>query len=385
MDYWPLGRLKQRVSAKKIQTKPAKPIIADKRKGKPAKGNAVIKEETEATRPVDSKYRWTLIMQLVWEKTPLFILAILSSIVTYIVQHEGGAVGSLESIPLSVRIGNAFLSYITYIVNMIWPHNLAVFYPYYTWASRQVFGAALVFITITLIIVWTAKRFEYLTAGWLWYVGTLVPVIGLVKVGLQARADRYTYIPLIGLFIMGAWGITELLRQWRHRKKVLVASSSLALSFFFIITWTQVGYWQNSFTLFNHALEVTHDNSVAYDCRGSAYVIIHNYKEALMDYDRAIRINPKLASAYNNRGLAYGALGRQTEAIADYSMAIQINPEQASTYNDRGNAYIDLGNYEQAIMDFDKAIRINPEYAGAYNNRGLAYGALGRQTEAIAD
>ena len=147
---------------------------------------------------------------------------------------------------------------------MIWPSNLAVFYPYPgLWPLWQVLGAVFLFIAVTLMVIRTAKRFPYLAVGWLWYVGTLVPVIGIVQVGSQAMADRYTYIPLIGLFIMAAWGVPELLKGWRYRKEVLFLSSALSLSCLFIVTWTQVGYWRNSITLFEHTFKVTDPNSIS--------------------------------------------------------------------------------------------------------------------------
>ena len=148
----------------------------------------------------------------------------LSSIVTYIAQQKGGAVQSIEAFPLGVRIGNAFVSYIAYIGKMIWPSNLAVFYPHPGLLPLwQVLGAVLLLVAVTFMVIWRAKRFPYLATGWLWYVGTLVPVIGIVQVGAQAMADRYTYIPLIGLFIMVAWGVPELLKKWNYRKEILLA------------------------------------------------------------------------------------------------------------------------------------------------------------------
>ncbi len=147
-------------------------------------------------------------------------MAALSSIVTYIAQQKGGAVASIEAFPLSDRIANAFVSYVIYIGKMIWPNNLAVFYPHPGLLPLwQVLGAVLLLIVVTFMVIWAAKRFPYLAVGWLWYVGTLVPVIGIVQVGSQARADRYTYIPLIGLFIMAAWGIPELLKKWRYPER----------------------------------------------------------------------------------------------------------------------------------------------------------------------
>jgi tetratricopeptide (TPR) repeat protein len=269
---------------------------------------------------------------------------------------------------------------------MIWPSNLAVFYPYPEgWVPWQVFGSVLLLIAITLVVIWRVKRSPYLATGWLWYAGTLVPVIGIVQVGNQAMADRYTYIPLIGLFIMVAWGVPDLMKNWNHRKEILLASSALSILSLSIITWTQVGYWQNSITLFDHTLKITDNNCVIHYNRGIAYKDIGNYEQAIEDYDRAIEIKPGYADAYNNRGYEYNRLGNYKQAIEDFNRAIEIKPGYADSYNNRGIAFKSLGSYKQAIEDFNRAIEIKPGYADAYNNRGNAYNGLGNYKQAIED
>jgi FOG: TPR repeat len=337
-------------------------------------------------KPADPEYKWSLIYPLLWEKVPLFVLAILSSIVTYVAAQKGGAVSSIEAIPLGVRIGNAFVSYIAYIGKMIWPSNLAVFYPYPKFlVPWQVLGSVFLLIAITLVVIWRAKKFPYLATGWLWYAGTLVPVIGILQAGPQAMADRYTYIPLIGLFIMVAWGVPELLKKWNHRKEILLASSALSILCFSIITWTQVGYWQNNITLFDHTLKVTYNNWLAYYNRGVAYNGLGNYRQTIEDLNRAIKIKPGFADAYSNRGVAYAGFGNYRQAIEDFNGAIKIKPGYADAYYNRGHAYADLGNYKQAIEDYNRAIEIKPGYAEAYNNRGAAYNVLSNYRQAIED
>ena len=324
-------------------------------------------------KSADSEYKWSLIYPLIWEKIPLFILAILSSIVTYIAEQKVGAIHS-EAIPLGVRIGNAFISYITYIEKMIWPSNLAVFYPHpgllLPW---QVLGSVLLLIVITLAVVWMVKRCPYLATGWLWYIGTLVPVIGIVQIGGFARADRYTYIPLIGLFTMVAWGVPDLLKKWNYRKEILLASSALIILCLSIITWTQVGYWQNNITLYDHTLKVTDNNWFIYYNRGVGYTQLDNYRQAIEDFNRAIEIKPGFADAHNNRGSAYYVLGNYKQAIEDLNRAIEIKPGFAEAYYNRGIAYNGLGNYRQAIEDYGRAIEINPGFVDAYNNRAAFY------------
>ncbi len=384
LDYWPLQRLQKNKPEHGIQTKVNKAVASDKRKGKTIK-QADIKEEVKA-EPVSSEFKWELMRPLLWEKVPLFVLAMLSSIVTYIAQQKGGTVASIETYSLGVRIANAFVSYITYIAQMFWPNNLAVFYPHPgmrpAWQAWVSFALLAV---ITVVVLRAARRFQYLAVGWLWYGGTLVPVIGIVQVGLQARADRYTYIPMIGLFIMAAWGIPQLLQKWRYRREGLFASCVLTLSCCSVITWTQTGYWQNSITLFDHAIKVTDRNLSAYNNRGNAYYSLGNYNQAIEDFDNAIEVDPKFTEAYINRGLAYSDLGNNARAIEDYDKAVEADPRHAETYNNRGNAYYGLGDKKKAIEDYGKAIEINPEYANAYFNRGNVYYSLGNLKQAIED
>jgi len=322
---------------------------------------------------------------LIWEKMPLFALSATSCIVTFVVQRKGGAVISLGEIPLGGRIANAFVSYVIYVEKTVWPQHLAVFYPYQKWTSWQVLGAVLFFTAVTSTVIWTAKRFRYLTVGWLWFVGTLVPVIGVVQVGDQAMADRYSYIPLVGLFIAAAWTTPELLKKWRYRSQILFASSALIVSYFFAVTWTQTGYWRNSFALYDHALEVTGDNCITRYSRGAAFLGVGDTKRAIEDYDRAIELCPEYAKAYTDRGNAYSALGNQKQAISDYSMSIEADPEYAIAYYDRGNSHVAAGNLNEAISDYDKAVEIDPDYQLAYINRGIAYCELGNPNRALKD
>jgi tetratricopeptide (TPR) repeat protein len=359
LDYWPLQRFQEIKPNHKVQPEVSKLLTS---------------QTLEVKKPADPGYKWSLIFPLLLEKVPLFVLVILSSIVTYITVQNTGFLKSIKAISPVVRIGNAFISYITYIGKMIWPNNLAVLYPYQELlVPWQVFWSVLLFIAITVAVLRMVKRSPYLATGWLWYAGTLVPVIGIVQVGNHALADRYTYIPLMGLFIMVAWGVPDLLKKWKHRKEILLASSVLSILCLSIITWTQVGYWQNSITLWNHTLKVTDYNVIAYSMRGHAYAGLGNYKQAIDDYGRAIEIKPGFASVYINRGSAYNDLGNYKQAIEDFNRAIEINPGYAEAYNNRGFSYNGLGNYRQAIEDYDRAIEIKPDYVNAYYNRGLVY------------
>jgi protein O-mannosyl-transferase len=315
-------------------------------------------EDAHAETTAGSRHHWAMIRPLLREKVPLFALTVLSSIVTFAVQQQGGAVSSFETVPLGSRIANAFVSFIVYIAKTIRPNDLAVIYPYpLSLPAWQVLGAVLLLTAVTTTVIWKAGRAPYLATGWLWYAGTLAPVIGLVQVGIQSRADRYTYVPLIGLFIIAAWGVSELSKRWRYRKKILLASSTAVLLGLCIVTWTQVGYWRNSITLFDHALNVTDNNYTAYYNRGTAYWHLGNPQQAIRDFDKVIEFNPNEAEFYNTRGNARAYLGNYRQAIEDYDKAIRINPNVAEAYYYRGYAALRLGNERQSIEDLKTAAR----------------------------
>ncbi len=335
LDYWPLRRFRQIPSDQKI----GKAVNADMQKGiSKKKKRRAAREEMKAETPAGSSSRWALFFHLLWEKIPLFVLTAVSCIVTYLVQEEGGA---LRSWPLSVRISNAFVSYIAYIEKTVWPTDLAFLYPLsLPLPIWQVLGAVFLMIAVTAVVIWKAERIPYAAVGWLWYAGTLVPVIGLVQVGFQSRADRYTYIPLIGLFIIAAWGISEFSRKWRYRKEMLFASSIAVLACFSMVTWTQVRYWQNSFTIFDHTLNVTHNNYISYDGRGHAYGNIGNYQQAIKDYDKVLEIKPDYAGTYISRARAYANLGNTIQADEDMKTAARLGDEYAQdTLKSKGIAW----------------------------------------------
>jgi len=221
------------------------------------------------------RFRWgdhQTALKLVWEKTPLMALTGVCFVLTLLVQQKWETVGSLQTFPLGNRIGNALVSYVDYIGKMFWPMNLAVFYPHPgNLPLEQIIVSALLLLAITILVIRWSPRAPYLVVGWLLFLGTLVPVIGLVQVGQQAMADRYTYIPLIGLFIIIAWGIPDLIAKWHYQKLFLSLGAGLILSALMVITWLQVQHWRNSISLFEHAIEVTGTNYVAYHNLGLAF------------------------------------------------------------------------------------------------------------------
>ena len=288
---------------------------------------------------------------------------------TYLVQREWGSVSSLDMIPLKLRISNMLVSYIAYIVKMIWPQRLAVFYPYPAAIPMwKVVGASALFAVISSGVIITMKRRPYLLVGWLWYIGTLVPVIGLVQVGAQALADRYAYLTLIGLFIMIAWGVPEFIVRWRHRMWGLALSIGAILVICIICSKIQVQYWYNGVTLFERAIQVTANNFRMHDNLGLALVRQGKSDEAYPHFKEALRIKPDYAKSHHNVGTYYLFKGKLNEAITHYNAALQINPDFEKTHNNLGLALVRMGKLEEAIMHFKEALRIRPGFVNANQN-----------------
>ncbi|MGD8381071.1 MAG: tetratricopeptide repeat protein [Syntrophobacterales bacterium] len=332
-------------------------------------------------RPLQQKVS---VFRLVWEKIPLFALAAISIVVTFAAQQQGGALKSLEAFPLTTRIANALISYLSYIGKMIWPHNLAVYYPHSgsipVW---QAAGAGLTLICVTVLVIWTARKRPYLAVGWLWYLGTLVPVIGLVQVGSQAMADRYTYLPLVGLFIALAWGVPCLFAGWRHRQSMLAILATIVLVSFTVCTWLQLRHWQNSITLFQHTLQVTTNNHFAHNNLGVALAQDGRLNEAISHYSEALRLKPGAFEVHNNLANALAAQGSVNEAIQHYFEALRLEPDYDKAHNNLGNVLAGTGRGEEAIIHYSEAIKINPDYAGAHYNLANALAAQGSVDEAI--
>jgi tetratricopeptide (TPR) repeat protein len=326
---------------------------------------------------------------LLREKMPFFALSAASAVATYLVQRGSGAVETLSGFPLALRAENALVSYVVYIVKMFWPSRLAVFYPYPAavplWEAAL---AALTMLAISALVVRWFRVFPYLAVGWFWYVGTLVPVIGMVQVGAQARADRYTYVPMVGLAIMLAWGGADALVRWpRARPAIAAAAAALGLAWG-TLTWVQTEYWQNSLALFRHALDVTEGNYLAHHNLGNALSEIPGHlPEAISQYEESLRIKPDSARVHTDLGNALARLpGRLPDAIAEYQAALRITPDSPIPHNDLGNTLAKIpGRLPEAIAEYQSALRLAPDYAEAHNNLGSALAKTGRLPEAIAE
>jgi tetratricopeptide (TPR) repeat protein len=324
---------------------------------------------------------------LLIEKIPLFAMAAATSVATFIAQKQTGAMRISENIGFLFRLANALISYVQYIVKMIWPVRLAVFYPhrYENVPFLYVAISVILLLAVTIFVIRFAKNHRYLVTGWLWYLGTLIPVIGIIQAGSQAYADRYTYTPYIGLFIMLAWGLPQLLSKLPQRKIVLGVSMVIILTTLGICASLQVSYWKNSIILFSHANQVTQNNWLAHNNRGTAYNRIGRYQEALEDFSQAIRIKPDYDEALNNLGAAYGNLGRYQQAIEAFRQAIKIKPNYTDAHYNLGNAYSKLSRRQDAIEAYRQAVKLRPNYAEAHNNLAYSYLAIGDKNSAMAE
>jgi protein O-mannosyl-transferase len=321
------------------------------------------------------------------EKIPFFALSAASAIVTYLAQAGSGAVDALP-IPLAMRVENALISYCIYIAKMFWPTGLAVFYPYQLdIPAWQAAGAALAILGISALTLRAFKTHSYLAVGWFWYLGTLVPVIGLIQVGAQARADRYTYVPMVGLSIMLAWGLADVAHRWPRSKNVVVPLAAAACVVCAILTSLQVQYWRDSASLFQHALDSTERNDIAHHNLGAFLMTIPGRQsEAVEHLEASLKIRPDSAKAHTDLGTALSSFpDRLPDAVAQYEASLRIAPGLAITHNNLGNTLSKLDKLPEAIGEYRAALRIDPAYAEAHNNLGSALARSGRSSEAMGE
>lgn len=310
---------------------------------------------------------------LISEKLPLFALSAASSAITLVAQRTGGLVASVSEYPLGLRLANAAVAYVTYLLKTVWPSGLACLYPYVkdppAW---QVAGSAVFLAVVTVLAIGMVRRSRYLAVGWLWYLVTLLPVIGLVQVGLQSRADRYTYVPLIGVFVMIAWGVPDLVDRLTSgrgparrllNKRVLSAS---AIAVIVALAWSarvQASYWRDSVTLLERALAVTRNNDVAHYNLGRTFEDQGKLDQAAAQYAAALAINPRYLECHYNLANVLAKRGDFDEAATHYSAALNINPEYAPAHNNLAYVLFQMGRLQDAARHFSEAIRISPNCA----------------------
>jgi tetratricopeptide (TPR) repeat protein len=336
LDYWPLNRLKPADSVERV---------ADRK-------------EASEIHYTPNTIRYTLP-----EKVPFFALSVISSVITFLAQQSDRAMAGADTLALRIRFANAVVSYLRYIGKMVWPSKLAVLYPYHI--DRLLFSkaaaAVLVLLAVSIPVLRLASRHRYLPVGWFWYLGTLVPVIGLVQVGSQTFADRYTYMPSVGIFIMAAWGAAELTSRWKYRKILLGITASLVLTGLLITTRAQVRYWQNSISLFKHALAVTGNNPLMQDNLAFAFHTENNVGEAVKLYREIIRQRPNNFRAYNH--LAWFEATQTDPNISNpmEALALAMRACEMTDYNEPycldtlAAAYASTGKFSEAAAAAEKA------------------------------
>lgn len=382
LDYWPL----QRFSIK------AQPEY----------------QQSDAKEHSQKKNR---IFVLVLEKVPLFTLAAIAGYLTLYAQKAVHAVVDIQSFPMFYRLGNAVMSYALYIKKMFWPFDLAVFYPFnYNMALWPIILVALPIMLLTVLVLVYVRKFPYLLTGWFWYLGTLVPVIGFVQVGSQSMADRYAYVPLIGLFLMLAWGMGDILKK-RISVKYTIIIAALMIFGLTITTYHQIKYWKDTLTLFSHAVDVTKNNAFAHSNVAGELLVQGDIDEAMVHLEKALSLTPddyntlvRAARAYHVRGknekaiealrraiqvhvgyarayhdlyIILSGMGRKEEALQVYINAVELNKNNPDIYFGYGSVLAEHGDYEEAIVQYEKALKMRPRDAGAYFNIGVVLAEKG--------
>ena len=322
--------------------------------------------------------------RLVVEKIPLLALSIVSGAVTFVVQQQAGAVRALEVLPVPHRIASAALGYWEYIWKTIWPADLALLYPQPASISWPlVAGAIAGLLIVSLIILWSRRRMPWLAVGWFWFLGTLVPVIGLVQVGSQRIADRYTYVPTIGLFIIAAWGGAELLRRTRIDRRLVACGIAAVLVVHGSLAHAQVRRWSSSVAIWQHTIAVTSENARAHNHLGHALAAAGRDSEALREYETALRLNPDSPEALNNMGALLARHGDNEPAIAAFERAIALAPALPHARGNLGLALVHAGRPADAVAHLEEAIREAPGNAELWRRLGIALAMTARPHEAI--
>jgi len=315
----------------------------------------------EKSKLRDSAPRW---LPLLREKVPFFALAVGASIVAFAVQRSAGTVSSVESMPMRYRIANALTAYTAYLGDTFWPAHLSAVYPMsYQFSLVALLASALLLGAVTAFVVFRARQNPFLPVGWFWFVGTLVPVIGLIQVGAQARADRYMYIPSIGLSIALIWGFDALTRFWRRRFQVLILPSISLLTACLFCTRIQAGYWHDSEKLFRYSVALDPKNYVAYNCLGRALDELNRKDEAIRCFQEAVRLAPGFAGSRYNLGTLLISQGKNEEAIPHLQAAVKLFPADANAHQNLGYAYFTQGKLQLATSEYAESAALDPENA----------------------
>jgi protein O-mannosyl-transferase len=344
LDYWPLGRLTRLRSVTARQGAPRAGLGGPWAVG----GGRFLK--------------------LVLEKIPLIALSAISSVVTFLAQHA--ALGWTEQLPILPRINNAIVSYVTYIWQMFWPAKLVVFYPHpeHRLPVWEIIVALAIFMAITALTVALRKKKPYLITGWLWYLGMLVPVIGIVQVGWQARADRYTYLPQIGLYILITWAVADLTAAWRRQRDILSAVTAIIIGLLSWHAWTQTSYWRDSETLFNYTRVVSPNNDVAENNLGIVFLGKGQLDEAISLLQAAVDLRPDNSPAQENLAKALLQKGQVSDALVHYRKLLELQPGNMEVHNIVGTVLVQQGQIRDGVEEWQKVLAIQPDNGNAMSN-----------------
>lgn len=357
MDFWPLERFLRR-----------QPI-----------DSIIISNQIQTT----STGHDTAIRRLFYEKVPLIALTIPVCIVAIIAQRQAGALFPFESFSVALRVANALISYVLYIWKMLIPSNLSVFYPHPgIWPMWQVILSGLFLLLVSAAVLRMGRRYPYLLVGWLWYLGTLVPVIGLVQIGSQAMADRYSYIPLIGLFIMAAWGSADILKKYHYRRAILASLAVVTIIGSATVTSQQLRYWQNGITLFRHNIATTTPNYINHYNLGVTLMEKGNYTEAISEFQKALQLRPDIPASHNNLGVSFYRKGEIQQAINEYKATLRLKPDHVNAHMNLAMVFYQQGDLEASISHLRDALRLQPKLAYAHYQLALALQKQGKVEEA---
>ena len=319
------------------------------------------------------------------EKIPFFVLSVASCVATLLAQQKAEAVVPVGELSMVNRFGNAATSYVIYITQMIWPTRLAAIYPE---ANLNTVEASLAFLVLLLLsvtfFIWR-RNYPFLLIGWLWFLGMLVPMIGIIQVGPQARADRYTYLPLIGLYLLATWGTMALVSNWGRRRELLNGAAISIITGLMAISYLQTSTWRNSETMWHQALAHTSRNQIAENSLGKALVKERRLDEAATHFRKALDIYPDYAEANTNLADVLCLEGRWRDAVDHYETALRIQPNYAMAHNNLGIALAVIGNTDEAIDQFREALRINANYADAHANLARCLVQIGRREDAVGE
>jgi Tfp pilus assembly protein PilF len=336
------------------------------------------------------RYRWggggagTSAVRLIGEKIPLFALAAGAGVVTIQTVAAAGALPDMTDMPLDVRIAHALVSYVLYIWKMIWPLDLAVFYPHPGhWPLWATASAVLFLGSVTALCILSLCNRPYIAIGWLWFVGTMVPVIGLVQVGSHGMADRYTYIPLIGLFVLGVWGAEDLFRRFGDDWRIPAVLSAVLLTILTGLSWRQAQYWRDSSALYGHALRVTENNYLAYNNLGAVLMDAGKYDEAMRHFQKVLEIRPRYPIAHNNAGNLYALRKDYKRAVEHFQKAVQYAPNYYEARRNWGDVLIQKGDPDGALALYEPLRAQNPADPELLNNVGVAWVCKGDPDRAV--